>query len=135
MGARDNHLKWLLEPLMDLPGYLERPMFGVLACYLRGRLVLVLADREPPWNGLLVATSREHHGPLIKDFPALKPHDILGKWLFLPETHEDFETAATDIVDAVSREDPRIGVEPKPGKSRKGRGGRKKRKGIKPDEG
>ncbi|MCK4911391.1 MAG: hypothetical protein KAR83_07100 [Thermodesulfovibrionales bacterium] len=119
MGSPDNHLKWLAEPLEDEPSLIRKPMFGALAYYLRGRLVLVLSDRQPPWKGLLLPTEFEFQLSLRGDFPALAPHPILGKWLYLPVTTEDFESIAADIVQAISEGDPRIGVEPKPRKKRR----------------
>lgn len=114
-------LEWLLEPLEDHPGYLRRKMFGCEAAYLNGRLCLLLTDGEEPWNGLLVATGREFHPALIAEWKALKSHEVLGKWLYLPQSHQSFEATATAIVRAVRGGDPRIGIEPKPrkGKNRK----------------
>jgi len=110
---RTNSFRWLFEPLEDGQGYMEKPMFGCLAAYLHGRLVAVAADREEPWNGLLVPTGREHHESLMRDFKALRPHPVLGKWLFLNSAHEDFEDTATALIEAMSGGDPRLGVEPK----------------------
>ncbi len=118
MGSSDNHLKWLAEPLEDEPSLIIKPMFGALAYYLRGMLVLVLSDRTPPWKGVLLPTERESHEALMDEFPALAPHPILGKWLYLPVATEDFESIAADIVQAISERDPRIGVEPKPRKNK-----------------
>ena len=38
---------------------------------------------------------------------------MLKKWLYLPETYEDFESVANDIVEQVLIDDQRFGVEPK----------------------
>jgi hypothetical protein len=46
-------------------------------------------------------------------------HEILGKWLYLPEEAEDFEEIATRLVDLITEEDPRVGVLPKPRKRAK----------------
>jgi hypothetical protein len=98
---------------MDQADYFERPMFGCLAAYLRGRLVLVLATGDEPWNGLLMPTEKEYHASLLQDFIGTVQHPVLKKWLYLPETAEDFEPVATGIVEAVLNNDPRLGVEPK----------------------
>jgi hypothetical protein len=37
----------------------------------------------------------------------------MKKWLYLPEASEDFETAASDIVETIRMNDQRFGVEPK----------------------
>ena len=128
MGSSDNHLQWLAEPLEDEPSLIKKPMFGALAYYMRGKLVLVLPDREPPWSGVLLPTEKEFHKKLMDEFPALTPHPILGKWLYLPITDEDFEGVAQDIVEAITSGDPRIGVEPKPKKKKRAD---KKRKNTK----
>ncbi len=114
-------LRWVVEPLEQEPSYLEKAMFGARGCYLHGRLVLVLAARKEPWKGLLVPTDRRHHASLMDEFPCLTVHTILGKWLYLSEDTEDFEEAASRLVDLIAEEDPRIGVLPKPRK--KGRFG------------
>jgi hypothetical protein len=106
-------LHWLLEPLMEEPSYIEKPMFGCLACYLHGRLMLVLCSGEEPWDGLLVPTDHQFHDSIRKDFSDVVRHSVLKKWLYLPETSENFETSASDIVDAVRMNDLRFGVEPK----------------------
>ncbi len=119
MGSSDNHLQWLAEPLLDEPSLIKKPMFGALAYYLRGRLVLVLSARKPPWSGVLLPTEKENHKKLMDEFPALGPHPILGKWLYLPISDKDFEGVAQDIVTAIVEGDTRIGVEPKPKKKKR----------------
>jgi hypothetical protein len=104
-----------------------RPMFGALACYLHGRLALVLAAGDPPWDGMLVPTVREHHGRLRADFPELGVHPVLGKWLYLPASTDGFEREARRLAALARTDDPRVGVEPKPrrrtspGRRRRGR--------------
>lgn len=100
-------------------------MFGCLAAYLHGRLMAVIADKEGEWSGLLVPTSREHHASLIEEFPALTPHPVLGKWLFITSSHEDFEDVSSRLIEAMTEGDPRFGVEPKT-KDRKGKDNAKK---------
>ena len=88
-------------------------MFGCQAVYLFGRLVLLLtADKEEPWNGLLVCTSREFHSALIDEFPDLQPHPVLAKWLYLALAQDSFEETAQQLVQKMLKNDPRIGVEP-----------------------
>lgn len=116
----EHPLGWVVEPLAANPAFYERNMFGCRACYLGGRLVLVLAaGGRGPWNGLLLATEREHHASLIADHPDLSPHSVLAKWLYLPLQCEQFEQTATALVSLVLSGDPRIGVEP--GARRRGR--------------
>ena len=87
-------------------------MFGCIGCYTSGRLVVVLADRGEPWQGLLVPTERSAQLSLRDDFPALRVHPVLGKWLYLPESNRRFASAASAIVEAIAAADSRIGVEP-----------------------
>ena len=98
---------------MEEPSYLEKPMFGCLAIYLHGRLTLVLASGEEPWDGLLIPTEHQFHDAIVKEFRDVVQHSVLKKWLYLPEATEDFETVASDIVEAVRMNDQRFGVEPK----------------------
>jgi hypothetical protein len=112
-------LLWVVESLMEEPSYLEKPMFGCLAIYLRGRLMLVLASGEEPWNGLLIPTDHQFHDAIVKEFRDVVQHSVLKKWLYLPEATEDFETVASDIVEAVRMNDQRFGVEPKESVKRK----------------
>ncbi len=124
---KPNPLRWLLEPLEDGRTFLEKPMFGCLAAYLHGRLMLVLADRGEPWSGVLVPTEREAHESLMAEFPALVPHPVLGKWLYLSQRHDDFEETAGVIVERIQAGDARFGVEPKEkvrGKTKKAPGRR-----------
>lgn len=115
--AKKSHpLEWLLEPLEDHPGYMRRSMFGGQSIYLNGRLSIHITAGEEPWNGLLVVTYREFHPALIKQWPALKSHEILGKWLYLSQNHASFETVASAIVRSIRAGDPRIGIDPKPPK-------------------
>lgn len=118
-AAAAHPLDWLLEPLESHPGYFRRKMFGCEAAYLNGRLMLVLAAGEEPWNGLLIATAREQHPALQAQWNALRPHPVLGKWLYLPQDNDAFDTTAAAIVERVLHGDPRIGVAPRPRKRKR----------------
>jgi len=48
--------------------YLQKSMFGCQACYLHGRLVLLLASGAEPWNGLLIPTDHPFHESIKQDF-------------------------------------------------------------------
>ena len=106
-------LLWVVESLMEEPSYLEKPMFGCLAIYLHGRLLLVLASGEEPWNGLLIPTEHQFNDAIVKEFQEVVQHSVLKKWLYLPEATEHFETVASDIVEVIRMNDLRFGVEPK----------------------
>jgi hypothetical protein len=116
---KQHPLSWVVEPLIEEPSYLEKPMFGCQAHYLHGRLALVLASKEEPWNGLLIPTEHQFHNSIKKDFNGVVQHPVLEKWLYLPEATEDFETVASNIVDAVRMSDQRFGVEPHSKRKRK----------------
>jgi len=114
-------LQWVLEPLEGEPSFFQKHMFGCQAAYLFGRLVLVLAAKEEPWNGVLVCTSREFHSALIGEHPSLQPHSVLPKWLYLAQSTDGFEETAQQLVLQVLSNDPRIGVEPRAGKRKRSR--------------
>ena len=102
----------VVEPLTTEPSFLSRPMFGCVGCYVHGRLVVVLADRREPWQGLLVPTEKRAHASILGEFPAVRVHPILKKWLYLPHAVRRFAGAALGIVDRILAGDPRFGVEP-----------------------
>ena len=108
-----NRFLWLAEPLADNPTFVDRPMFGGRAVYFDGRMVLYLAPKREPWRGVLVTVEREHHASILAQFPALRPHKILPKWLYLPESVPSFERDAQAIVECIRRLDPRFGIVPK----------------------
>ncbi len=112
--ARTNSLLWILEPLERDAGYMHRKMFGADAAYLDGLLYLIVADRDDPWNGVMVCTSQDRHAALLADIPHLLMHPILGKWLYLPQSDESFEAIAGTLADLALARDPRMGVAPKP---------------------
>jgi hypothetical protein len=109
-----NSLAWILEAFEGDSTYLHKRMFGSDAAYIDGLLCLVVADRDAPWNGLLVCTSQDRHAALIDEMPALQPHPVLGKWLYVPQDDPAFEAIAKRITALVLARDPRVGVEPKP---------------------
>ena len=110
---------WLWEPLESDPTFVLRSMFGAKAAYLGGKLMLCFCAGEEPWAGVLVCTDRTFHEPLLADFPDLVAHPILSKWLYLSEAADHFDRTATRLVALAQRRDPRLGVIPKPKKSRR----------------
>lgn len=117
--ARLNSLSWLLEPLERDANFMRRKMFGCDAAYLDGLLYLVVADREAPWNGVMVCTSHDRQAALMDDMPALRPHPELPKWLYLSQADEAFEALAEKLVALALERDPRMGVAPKPKAARR----------------
>lgn len=118
---RLNSLVWILEQLEHDPGYLRARMFGCETAYMDGLLCLAVTDRDEPWNGLLVCTSRERQDALVEELPALRPHEVLGKWLYVSQEDAAFEDTAQALAALVLARDPRVGVEPK-GRRRRWRG-------------
>ncbi|MCZ6623506.1 MAG: hypothetical protein O7B35_04640 [Deltaproteobacteria bacterium] len=113
-ALRAHPFQWVVEPLSEEPSYIEKAMFGCKGCYLYGRLVLVLAARgREPWNGVLVPTEKKYHKSLRSNDANLVTHPVLKKWLYLPESKEEFEDSGRALVEAILANDPRIGVEPK----------------------
>jgi len=109
----ENGLLWLYEPLEREPRFVCRKFFMLDAAYIAGKLYLALCDRDEPWNGLMVCTFHEHHDSLLTEFPQLSPHPILGKWLYISQSHPEFESVARGIVELVENLDRRLGIEPK----------------------
>ena len=129
-GAKPEHpYAWLWEPLEGEPSFELRSMFGAKAVYLGGKLQLCFTVGEDPWRGVLICTDKAQQPSLIEEFPVLRPHPILPKWLYLPETCEAFESVATRIVVLVRNRDARIGIIGKP--KRKTHLNRKEAKGAK----
>lgn len=116
---KSNSLQWVFEPLESNPAFTQKRMFGCLAGYLVDRIVLVVADKEEPWNGLLIPTEREFHPLLQTEFSALVPHPILGKWLYISQGNPSFEETAAKIIKLILAGNPRIGVLPKLKKKRR----------------
>jgi hypothetical protein len=72
------------------------------------------------WHGVLVCTDYEHHASIQAQFPALMPHEVLRKWLFIDSSREDFEATMEAVAKRVARNDPRFGILPR-GPKQKGR--------------
>jgi hypothetical protein len=109
---------WLRERLEKAQGFVEKKMFGCWSAYIDDILMLVMAEGDEPWNGVMVATAVDHHDSLRKDFPVLQPHPILGKWLYISQGNPEFEEVADRLTTLALQHDSRIGVAPKPRKTR-----------------
>jgi hypothetical protein len=125
MKTFDN--EWILEAFAGRPTFFTRRMFGGLAAYLHERLMLVLVEPTQTgrwkWHGVLVCTDHDHHASIQADFPALMPHRILGKWLYIDSAHRDFESTMEAVARRMARNDRRFGIVPRSATSR----GRKKK--------
>lgn len=105
---------WLWEPLEAESSFELRSMFGAKAVYISGKIQLCFMPKEEPWRGVLVCTEKENQPSLMDEFPVLRPHPVLPKWLYLSESSESFESTAARLVALVRKHDARIGVIPKP---------------------
>ena len=120
MKTFDN--EWIVQAFEDHPSFFTKRMFGGLAIYLFGRLMMLLVEPTRTgrwkWHGVLICTERAHHPAIIEEFPPLAPHNILKKWLYVDSRHTDFEPTLERVAHAVARNDPRFGIQPHPRKEK-----------------
>jgi hypothetical protein len=108
---------FVLDAIVSLSPY-TRPMFGCLAVYVKDKIVLILRDKPTSTadNGVWLATTREHHESLRREFPNMRSIQVLGKpvtgWQVLPADAPDFESAALRACELVLVGDLRIGKVP-----------------------
>ena len=97
---------------------MTRSMFGCVAVYVEDKIVLILRDKrdETADDGVWLATTKEHHESLRREFPNMRSIQILGKavtgWQVLPSDATDFEEAALRACELIVSRDPRIGKVP-----------------------
>ncbi len=117
--------EWIFEAFADHPTFFTKSMFGGLAAYLFERQMLLLVEPTKSgrwnWHGVLVCTDYPHHASIQAEYPALIPHVVLAKWLFIDSTHEDFESTMAAVAKQVAGNDPRFGVLTKSPKASKRR--------------
>jgi hypothetical protein len=115
MKTFDN--EWVLDAFDGHPTFVTKRMFGGLAAYLFERQMLVLVEPTKTgrwrWHGVLVCTEHEHQPSIRADFPALTPHQMLRKWLFVDSTHPEFEATMESVARRMARNDPRFGIVPR----------------------
>ena len=108
---------WMLEAFERHRSFFTKRMFGGLAAYLHGRLMLVLVEPTKSgrwkWHGALVCTAHAQQAAIMAEFPELAPHDVLKKWLYIDSRHDDFEPVMERLALAMLRDDPRFGVLPR----------------------
>ena len=111
---------WIFQAFEDHASFFTKRMFGGLAAYLFGRMMIVLVQPTMTgrwkWNGVLICTEYEHQPAIIEEFPQLAPHDVLRKWLYIDSRHDDFEATIERITGAIARDDRRFGIHPHPKK-------------------
>ena len=114
MKTFDN--EWIFEAFEGRPTFFTNRMFGGLAAYLHERQMLVLVEPTKTgrwkWHGVLICTDHEHHSSIRADFPPLKPHAVLRKWLYIDSKHDDFERTMEAVARRMSLNDPRFGIVP-----------------------
>jgi hypothetical protein len=115
--------EWILEAFGGHRTFFTKRMFGGLAAYVFGRQMLVLVEPTKSgrwtWHGVLVCTDHEHHASIRAEFPALQPHAVLQKWLYIDSAHGDFESTMEGVAKHLTRDDPRFGIEPKNRKAKR----------------
>jgi hypothetical protein len=115
---------FVLDAISQLP-IETRSMFGCLAVYVGDKIVLMLREKQKQIedNGLWLATTKEHHQTLRREFPNMRSIQLLGKevtgWQVLPADAADFESAALRACELILARDPRIGKVPKGRRPRK----------------
>lgn len=137
MASKQDFLNdaWLHDPVLmrfaDLPNVEFKKFFGGVAVYQQraeGKVMLVFTGgtaalglnlHKPQWRGLFVATEFAYHAELIARCPALVPHSVLKKWLFIPDEHPDYSATLQEIYSLAQNADCRLGVMPKPRKPAK----------------
>jgi hypothetical protein len=109
--------EWIFEPFGDHPTFFSKSMFGGLAVYLFERQMMVIVEPTKSgrwnWHGVLVCTDHEHHESIQAEFPALRPHTTLRKWLFIESAHDDFESTMVAVAERMGSNDARFGILPK----------------------
>ena len=115
MRTFDN--EWILEAFAGRPTFFTKRMFGGLAAYLHERQMLVLVEPTKTgrwkWHGVLVCTSHADQASICADFPALRPHRALRKWLYIDSMDEEFESTIQAVATRMARNDRRFGIVPR----------------------
>jgi hypothetical protein len=115
--------EWIFEAFSAHPTFFTKRMFGGLAAYLFERQMLLLVEPTQSgrwsWHGVLVCTGHQHHGSIQAEFPMLKPHAVLRKWLYLDSAHADFESTMDSVAWHIANNDPRFGILPRTIKPRR----------------
>lgn len=117
--------EWILDAFAGRPSFFTKRMFGGLAAYLFDRQMLLLVEPTKTgrwtWHGVLVCTAHEHQTSIRAELPALAPHEVLRKWLYIDSAHADFETTMEGVARRIASNDLRFGVaigKPKAGNRR-----------------
>jgi hypothetical protein len=121
--------EFVLDAIAAL-GPRTRHMFGCLAVYVGEQIVLILRDKpgDDRDNGVWLATTKEHHESLRREFPNLRSIQLFAlevtDWQVLPADALDFEETALRACELIVARDSRIGKVPKARRSSKPRAGK-----------
>jgi hypothetical protein len=114
--------EWIFQAFEEHSSFFTKRMFGGLAAYLFGRLMMLLVEPTKTgrwkWHGVLLCTDREHVPAILREFRHLAPHSVLSKWLYIDSRHTHFEQTMEQVALAIARDDVRFGVQPRPRKER-----------------
>jgi hypothetical protein len=106
--------EWIFEVFEEHASFVTKRMFGGLAVYLFGRMMMVLVEPTKTgrwkWHGVLICTEHAQQPSILDEFPQLAPHDKLKKWLYIDSRHEDFEQSMEGVAKAIARDDRRFGI-------------------------
>jgi hypothetical protein len=123
MKTFDN--EWIFEAFAAHRSFFTKRMFGGLAAYLHDRQMLVLVEPTKTgrwrWHGVLICTDHDQHPSIRAEFPALRPHRVLRKWLYIDSTHGDFASTMEAVAGRIARNDERFGIAPRGPKRRRTR--------------
>lgn len=105
--------EFIIEELYSIEPKVK-PFFGAYGIYKNETILFILRKKEEHAddNGIWVATFKEHHESLKKEFPFLQNIGLLGgdtNWLNLPEDYDTFEEDAIRLCELVKSNDSRIG--------------------------
>lgn len=98
--------------------YRTRAMFGCVAVYVGEKIVMALRDRPEHRsdNGVWLATTRDHHASLRREFPNMRSIGLLGEavtsWQVLAMDAPDFEESVVRACELIRKGDERIGKVP-----------------------
>jgi hypothetical protein len=106
--------EWVFQAFEDHPSFFTRRMFGGLAAYLFGRMMMVLVEPTRTgrwkWHGVLICTEHELQSAIVGEFPELAPHNVLKKWLYIDSHNDDFGPTMERVSKAIARDDRRFGI-------------------------
>ena len=119
------HLTWAFENFEEHDSFYTKRMFGGMAAYCHGKMVMLLAENPGDtswrdqdygfeiWNGILFPTDYELHESIQEEYSDLVSHPVLKKWMYLPLSHRNFESIIYSIAENISDKDERFGIFPK----------------------